>query len=841
MHRATVLYMTLHPPVRSYPWFFQNLLRARVSRIVRLPVSLDFVRGVGIGAGRACGERVALARMASLGANDRGAQVMTDVATARTPQQWCIVTCEYPPMVGGVSDHTFLLAGALARAGDIVDVWTPPGAAPPPAQPGVTVHLLPSLFKLDALRVLRRVLRQQRAETRVLVQYVPTGYGWRMMNVAFALLLFSQRRRGLEIYFHEVGFIISHEERFRRKVVGAVHVVMNWLSVRAATRIFVAIPEWQKQLEKLGVRAAAGLPVVTWVPVSSNVPDVVDASETIALRASLLGDRARVIIGHFGTFGRFHSAVLIPAFEQILDDDRQRIALLVGRNSTATRDTLVSRRPDLAPRVIATGGLLPGGVSAHLSTCDILLQPYDDGASARRGSLMAGLALGLPIVSNRGPVTGAIWTSRSPVYLAQSAQPADLARAVSELLSNDALRVLDRRSCANAAPGEVRAEPRCDASQGRRESRWPSAGYTAQRFAGAPRVLMFHTTLPTPGRKPGGVEIAVHRLANALHDLGVNITVASLTPPPADARYAHRHLFPWFPSLRDFLVGRLVLLPLLLNTISFSDADVVHFHGDDWFVMRRGRATVRTLHGSALREAQRATRWQRSLVQYMVYPFERLSAAIATIAVAVSHDTAKIHGIERIIGNGVDPDLFRPGAKSPSPLVLYLGTWSGRKRGQWMYELFTSQISTVRPDVELRFIADVAPPPHPRVRFERFPTDEALAAAYREAWVFALPSTYEGFGIPYLEAMASGTAVVATVNAGAAELIETGRDGLLVEDDEFADALLSALGDGPAREEMAARGFARSRGFTWPDIARAYLAVYEEAVHSKAKAVRPAS
>lgn len=41
MHRATVLYMTLHPPVRSYAWFFQNLLRARVSRVVHLPLSLD--------------------------------------------------------------------------------------------------------------------------------------------------------------------------------------------------------------------------------------------------------------------------------------------------------------------------------------------------------------------------------------------------------------------------------------------------------------------------------------------------------------------------------------------------------------------------------------------------------------------------------------------------------------------------------------------------------------------------------------------------------------------------------------------------------------------------------
>jgi len=43
MHRATVLYMTLHPPVRSYLWFFQNLLRARVSTVVHLPWSIDSI------------------------------------------------------------------------------------------------------------------------------------------------------------------------------------------------------------------------------------------------------------------------------------------------------------------------------------------------------------------------------------------------------------------------------------------------------------------------------------------------------------------------------------------------------------------------------------------------------------------------------------------------------------------------------------------------------------------------------------------------------------------------------------------------------------------------------
>jgi glycosyltransferase involved in cell wall biosynthesis len=491
------------------------------------------------------------------------------------------------------------------------------------------------------------------------------------------------------------------------------------------------------------------------------------------------------------------------------------------------RDALLALRPDLATRIVATGGLEPAEVSARLSACDVLLQPYDDGVSARRGSLMAGLALGRPVVSNRGPVTGHVWSTRRAVYLTDSANPDALADAVGDLLHDSTLRA-ELGASAKALHQELFALPHAVTLL--RNAVYPVRPLVRGFVLNSPRVLMFHTTLPSPGRKPGGVEVAVHRLANALHDRGIQVTVASLTDAPLDARYPHRHLFWWLPWLRESRFGRLAVLPAMLNLIRLNDAEVVHYHGDDWFVLRRPRATVRTLHGSALREAQQATRWQRRIVQYLVYPLERLSSQLATITVAVGDDAASLHGISRVIGNGVDPELFMPGTKRPIPLILYVGTWEGRKRGRWMYELFTDFIAPRHPDAELRFIADEAPPPHPRVHYERFPDDAALAQAYREAWVFALPSTYEGFGIPYLEAMASGTAVLATPNTGARELLGNGRYGVLVEDEEFGEMLLQLLRDSDARARIAAAGLARSRDYVWPDVARAYVHVYDEAI-----------
>jgi glycosyltransferase involved in cell wall biosynthesis len=79
-------------------------------------------------------------------------------------------------------------------------------------------------------------------------------------------------------------------------------------------------------------------------------------------------------------------------------------------------------------------------VSAHLAACDVLVQPYEDGASTRRGSLMAGVALGRPTVTNRGRHTEALWSEERPVQLTDSSAPHAFASAVTKLLADAPLR-----------------------------------------------------------------------------------------------------------------------------------------------------------------------------------------------------------------------------------------------------------------------------------------------------------------------------------------------------------------------------------------------------------------
>ena len=101
-----------------------------------------------------------------------------------------------------------------------------------------------------------------------------------------------------------------------------------------------------------------------------------------------------MLIGHFGTFGPMVGECLGPPLAELLRRSEHRVGLLVGRNGAGFGERFAGDHPDLSGRVTATGDLPAGEVSAHLAACDLLLQPYPDGASCRRTSLMSGLAWG---------------------------------------------------------------------------------------------------------------------------------------------------------------------------------------------------------------------------------------------------------------------------------------------------------------------------------------------------------------------------------------------------------------------------------------------------------------
>lgn len=333
-----------------------------------------------------------------------------------------------------------------------------------------------------------------------------------------------------------------------------------------------------------------------------------------------------------------------------------------------------------------------------------------------------------------------------------------------------------------------------------------------------------------PSRSQGGVGHFTHQFANRLAARGHGVWVYSLDPAPDGARYTVVSPAPGVPYLSGKL-GRTYGFALWLAAHRFTHVDVVHALGDN-HGLRTRRPVVRTLSGAAAAEAWHAARITTKAFFASIYPLELVGAARATRAVGISRATlTHFPFVKAVIPQGVDTDVFRPGEdRSGAPSILFVGhRLHDRKRADLLLRAFGATVRPALPEAELWLVCDDAVEA-PGVRCHANLPLDALAALYRRAWVFCLPSSYEGFGRPYIEAMASGTPVVATPNVGATEVLDHGRFGVLAAPDRLGQALLDLLRDAPRREALAQAGLARAQSFRWAVIVEQYEALYREAI-----------
>ncbi len=323
-----------------------------------------------------------------------------------------------------------------------------------------------------------------------------------------------------------------------------------------------------------------------------------------------------------------------------------------------------------------------------------------------------------------------------------------------------------------------------------------------------------------------GVGHQVDALARELVRRGHQVDLFSACPPVSGATYGHQRI-ELSGSLRTFRFAT------RLRRVDFSSYDVLHAHGDDyWMWRRRAGAHVRTLHGSCFDEAIHIRGTIQRLRMLLLGCSEVLATVVADAAVAVSPPTRRwTPWVSRVIPNGIDTSEFYPDATclDPHPVVLFVGTWSGRKRGSLLARAFVDGVLPRIPEAELWMVSDDIPSDHhPAVHALGRVDVQPLRSLYRQAWVFCLPSSYEGFGIPYAEAMASGLPVVATPNLGARYVTDDGRAGVLVDPGALGDELVRMLSDTRRREQMAVEGLRRSQDFSLQRVVDEYEQLYRE-------------
>jgi glycosyltransferase involved in cell wall biosynthesis len=214
------------------------------------------------------------------------------------------------------------------------------------------------------------------------------------------------------------------------------------------------------------------------------------------------------------------------------------------------------------------------------------------------------------------------------------------------------------------------------------------------------------------------------------------------------------------------------------------------------------------------------------------------------VTAAYSVPPERIHAIH----HGVDLDLFHPGRIGGrdlvgDPYVLFVGVIHPRKNldalreamsslGRRAYKQALAVVGSPAADrrdptafAEAGY-ADL--PDATLVRIES-PTDEQLAGLMAEADAFCLPSWFEGFGLPALEAMACGTPVIVSDRGALPEVV--GDGGLVVEPTAEAveAALRRVLSDAELSRSLGAAGRARAEQMPWSRTVEGWLAVIERA------------
>ena len=305
------------------------------------------------------------------------------------------------------------------------------------------------------------------------------------------------------------------------------------------------------------------------------------------------------------------------------------------------------------------------------------------------------------------------------------------------------------------------------------------------------------------------------------------------------------------PRLRDRVSVRHV------REMARTTADIYWYPWNVVGPVPRSGATVVTIHDIAplALPDPRLLAWRKNLRWRLRF---RRTARVATLIVADSAFTAA--EISRVLGVGADrirvallaaDDFAIPSSEGDAaalarlgvraPFVLSVGAEDKRKNHALLARAMRSVVEA-RPGTTLVLAGPRRHPavPSPDLAWMQtlgFVSDAELGALYRNAAALVMPSTYEGFGLPVLEAMRQGTPVIC---ARSSSLPEVAGDAALWvspgDADELSSAISRVLSDEPLRGRLGAGSLRRSEAFSWDDTASRTLRAFDEALELHARA-----
>ena len=296
-----------------------------------------------------------------------------------------IVTGEYPPMQGGVGAFSQIMAATLAEQGHEVHVLTHAEAAP---TPGVVVANRVGKWSRKSPAIVREWARAEQLDI-VNLQYQTAAYA--MSPWIHAIPDIVRSTAPVVTTFHDLRFpyLFPKAGPLRR---GIVHHL-----ARSSSGVIATNAEDH--------RVMSNLPHVALIPIGSNITVSADPVRAKALRASV-GKKA-FVVGYFGFLNanKGIDALIMAHAQLLLSRIPARLVLIGGRTgSSDPSNEAYAANIDALMQIVdidihRTGYVDDAEVANWLAACDVVALPFLDGASYRRGTLMAAIQHGCAIVT----------------------------------------------------------------------------------------------------------------------------------------------------------------------------------------------------------------------------------------------------------------------------------------------------------------------------------------------------------------------------------------------------------------------------------------------------------
>ena len=348
-----------------------------------------------------------------------------------------IVTGEYPPMKGGVGDYTRNLALHLTTVGHKVQVITDQRCIHPTNyadEHKIIANVSKRWSWLDLWRI-----RTTTSELDVLcIQYQAAAYGSMRPPIHFLPYLTVPPTI---ITFHDL------EQPYLFPKAGSLRKRAIWQMARCSDGIITTNSEDYRVCTK-----TLQTKRVVEIPIGSNIPyNSMDQTSNIDIRTQYGIAQDELVIGYFGLMNKSKGGkTLIQALASLHSNDIPARLLLIGELTGSTDNTNTNYYSEVnnlahdlgvAKHIVKTGYLDPLSTSAALSSCDLMVLPFIDGASFRHGSLLACLTHGCPTITTNPKSENERLQHETNIMLVPPEDPPSIVEAVRRLHENTLLRV----------------------------------------------------------------------------------------------------------------------------------------------------------------------------------------------------------------------------------------------------------------------------------------------------------------------------------------------------------------------------------------------------------------